>query len=75
MEDMNVAVIGLGYWGKKIVSEYASISKVDHSVSLLGVCDVFDENLKFCKEKYNVPYLARTSDEILLNPKIDAVHI
>jgi UDP-N-acetylglucosamine 3-dehydrogenase len=75
MDDMNVAVIGVGYWGKKVASEYASIHKTDPSVNLLGVCDVFDENLQFCKEKYGVPQLATTPDEILSNPKIDAVHI
>jgi UDP-N-acetylglucosamine 3-dehydrogenase len=75
MDNINVAVIGVGYWGKKIVSEYASISKADPSVNLLGVCDVFDDNLKFCKEKYNVPYLAKKPSEILLNPEIDAIHV
>ncbi|MCW4010415.1 MAG: Gfo/Idh/MocA family oxidoreductase [Candidatus Bathyarchaeota archaeon] len=75
MDKMNVAVIGVGYWGKKIASEYALMSKTNPSVQLLGVCDVFEDNLKFCKEKYDVPYLAKNPDEILLNPKIDAVHI
>jgi predicted dehydrogenase len=72
---MNVAVIGVGYWGKKIASEYALMSKDNSNVNLLGVCDVFEENLKFCKEKYDVPYLARRPEEILLNPEIDAIHI
>jgi predicted dehydrogenase len=54
MDRMNVAVIGVGYWGKKIVSEYASMSKTDPNVNLVGVCDVFEDNLKFCKEKYDV---------------------
>ena len=75
MDTLNVAVIGVGYWGKKVASEYALLSKIDPSVNLLGVCDVFDDNLKFCKEKYDVLYLAKTPDEILLNPEIDAVHI
>ena len=75
MDKLNVGVIGVGYWGKKIASEYALLSKTDPSVNLLGVCDVFEDNLKFCKEKYGVSYLAKTPDEILLNPEIDAVHI
>jgi UDP-N-acetylglucosamine 3-dehydrogenase len=75
MDKLNVAVIGVGYWGKKIASEYDLMSKTDPSVNLIGVCDVFDENLKFCKEKYDISYLAKTPDEILSNPEIDAVHI
>jgi UDP-N-acetylglucosamine 3-dehydrogenase len=75
MDKMNVAVIGVGYWGKKVASEYALMGKSDHSVNLLGVCDVFEENLKFCKEKYDVPFLAKTPEELLKNPDIDAVHI
>ena len=75
MDKMNIAVIGVGYWGKKIASEYALMSKTDPNVNLLGVCDVFDDNLKYFKEKYDVPYLAKTPEEILSNPEIDAVHI
>ena len=29
MEKMNVGVIGVGYWGKKIASEYALMCKSD----------------------------------------------
>lgn len=75
MERLNVAVIGVGYWGKKIASEYALIGNNSSNVNLLGVCDVFDDNLKFCKERYDVPYLAKTPQEIFSNPEIDAVHI
>ncbi len=75
MDKLNVGVIGVGYWGKKIASEYALMSKTDPSVNLFGVCDVFEDNLNFCKEKYGVSYLAKSPHEILLNPEIDAVHI
>jgi predicted dehydrogenase len=75
MEKMNVAVIGVGYWGKKIASEYALMHETDPHVNLLGVCDVFDNNLAFCQEKFGVPFLAKTPDEIFENPDIDAVHI
>ncbi len=72
---MNVAVIGVGYWGKKVASEYASMSKTKSDIDLLGVCDVFDDNLKFFKEKYDVPFLSKDPYEIFKNPDIDAVHI
>lgn len=72
---MNVGVIGVGYWGKKIASEYAIMCKNDPDINLLGVCDVFDENLVFCKDKYDVSILARNPTEFLENSDINAVHI
>ncbi|MCW4018873.1 MAG: Gfo/Idh/MocA family oxidoreductase [Candidatus Bathyarchaeota archaeon] len=72
---MNVAVIGVGYWGKKIASEYALMGKTEPNVNLIGVCDVFEDNLAFCKEKYGVPYLAKTPEELFKHSDVDAVHI
>ena len=73
MDKINVVVIGVGYWGKKVVSEYALMSKND--VHLLGVCDVFDDNLKFCKEKYDLSYFSKNPYELFSNSDVDAVHI
>lgn len=75
MDKMNVAVIGVGYWGKKIVSEYAELSKEDSKVNLYGVCDLFEDNLKFCRENYSIPCIVKYHKEILTDPEIDAVHI
>jgi UDP-N-acetylglucosamine 3-dehydrogenase len=75
MEKMNVGVIGVGYWGKKIASEYALMGKSDPNVNLFGVCDVFNENLVFCKDKYSVPVLASDPTEFLGNSQLNAVHI
>lgn len=75
MDKMNVGVIGVGYWGKKIASEYSLMQKADPDVNLLGVCDVFEDNLKFCKDNYDVPYLEKTPRDLLKNPELDAVHI
>ena len=75
MDNINVGVIGVGYWGKKVVSEYAQLCKGDSNINLLGVCDVFEDNLKFCRETYKIPYQASTPKEILSNPEIEAVHI
>jgi len=47
-----VAVIGAGYWGKKVISEYAQLSKKNSNVRLYAVCDLRKENLKFCKENF-----------------------
>ena len=72
---ISVAVIGVGYWGKKVASEYATLSQTDQDVDFTAVCDVFDSNAKFCAEKYNLPFVTTDPQEILLNPNIDAVHV
>ncbi len=72
---LNVAVIGVGYWGKKIATEYSLLSKNDPDVSLLGACDVFDGNLAFCRDKLEIPYQTTAVQELLEKPEIDAVHI
>jgi len=65
---MRVGVIGVGYWGKKIVDEYTNMG-VD-----ITVADINEENLKFCNEKYGV---ATTKDykDILNDEEIIAVNI
>jgi predicted dehydrogenase len=75
MGKINVAVIGVGYWGKKIASEYAALGKGDSNVSLYGVCDILEDNLTFCRENYSIPQIAKYHKEILTNSEIDAVHI
>ena len=51
---VNIGVIGAGYWGKKIVSEYLTLSKDDANVSLLSVCDVYEKNLRLCGEAFQI---------------------
>jgi len=75
MRRLNVAVIGVGYWGKKIVSEYERLAKKNASVSLHSVCDFLEENLKFCEGNYGVPYLKKYHKEVVASPEIDAVNI
>ena len=75
MRKMNVAVIGVGYWGKKIVSEYAQLAKRNSAVRLHTACDLLEENLKFCEGNYHVPYMTKYHKEVMARPEIDAVDI
>ena len=75
MRKLNVAVIGVGYWGKKVVSEYAQLAKRNSEVNLHTVCDLSEENLKFCEGNYHVPYMTKYHKEVIHCPEIDAVHI
>jgi UDP-N-acetylglucosamine 3-dehydrogenase len=75
MKKTNVAVIGVGYWGKKIVCEYSELAKRNSNVNLSAVCDLSKENLQFCNENYNIPYVCSSLGEVLSCPEIDAVNI
>lgn len=74
---INVGVIGAGYWGKKVISEYMMLSKDSPQVNLLGVCDLEEQNLRYCKEVLNIPKkkLLNSHNELLDLDKIDALHI
>jgi len=71
---VNVGVIGVGYWGKKVLSEYAQLAKENPDVDLLGACDLSESNLKFC-EDYSLPFMTKYYKEVMACPEIDAVHI
>lgn len=68
MNKPNVAVIGVGYWGRKHVEEYVAMG-----VDVTAV-DLNENNLKFCAEKYRVTTTKDYSD-ILLNDEIKVVSI
>jgi predicted dehydrogenase len=68
MNKSNVAVIGVGYWGKKHVEEYVAL---DADVTAV---DLNEDNLKFCAEKYRVTTTKDYSD-ILSDDKIKAISI
>lgn len=74
---VNVAVIGTGYWGKKVVYEYLQLARSNQNVNLSMVCDLRNENLAYCREVYGVPTKSLTKDyrEILRSEVVDAVHI
>jgi UDP-N-acetylglucosamine 3-dehydrogenase len=76
-DTFNVAVIGAGYWGKKVLQEYVYLSKNDPKFGLPIVCDFEDETLKYCFEKLGIPKhnLIRDYREALKSEKVDAVHI
>jgi UDP-N-acetylglucosamine 3-dehydrogenase len=74
---VNVGVIGAGYWGKKVISEYLALAKEDPNVSLLRVCDVQEQNLRCCSEVFRIPkeQLLNRYKDLLDLDNIDAVHI
>jgi predicted dehydrogenase len=76
-ESVNVAVIGSGYWGRKVLSEYTRLSSINPKVHLLMVCDLKGENLKSCSEAFHLSDEKLTDDysTVLSSEAINAVHI
>jgi len=76
-DKVNVAVIGAGYWGKKILAEYVNLAETVPYVGVSMVCDVADENLAYCHDRLNIPKdrLGRDYEEALCSEEVDAVHI
>jgi predicted dehydrogenase len=76
-DNFNVAVIGAGYWGRKVISEYLQLAKENANVDLSMICDVKDDNLTYCREKFGVSgeKLRTSYQEALSSDDVDAVHI
>ena len=77
MKPVRVAVIGAGYWGRKLVYEYMSAECNRGNVRLAGVCDPSPSARLFCKEKFSVKdeLLTDSAEDLIGDPKISAVHI
>jgi len=65
---MKIGVIGIGYWGQKVVREYASLLNEGY-IDYLALCDIDQSKLREFKE-YNT---FTDLDELLRN--VHAVHI
>lgn len=76
-ETINFAVIGAGYWGKKVAAEYLQLGKAHPDIQLSMVCDLDPGNLLYCNEKLGVPKKNLFEDyrEALSSKNVDAVHI
>jgi UDP-N-acetylglucosamine 3-dehydrogenase len=76
-ESVNVAVIGAGYWGKRVIKEYVQQASTNPEVSLSMVCDLAEENLRHCRQALQISpnKLARDYKEALSSREVNAVHI
>jgi len=67
--EMNIGVIGIGYWGKKVVREYIDLYK-EGFIDSIAICDLDEAKLEPFKEQ------VKTYTEIgQFISDIDAVHI
>ena len=66
---VNIAIIGIGYWGPNLVRNFIALK----SVNIEQVCDIRAERLQFIQNRY--PSIKGTSDynDILGNERIEAI--
>ncbi|MGQ4892273.1 MAG: Gfo/Idh/MocA family protein [Candidatus Njordarchaeia archaeon] len=74
---LNVAVIGAGYWGTKLVREYLAASKEREDINLKAIYDVDFNRLKTLAKELSLPegILTTSYEDILGRDDINAVHI
>lgn len=75
-----IALIGCGRVGalleedplrKKPASHIGGIKKIEHRIESITVCDIDDERLKHCQQKWNIEKGYRDYKELLFNEKPD----
>jgi predicted dehydrogenase len=76
MNPVRIAVIGGGYWGKKVIRETLDISRAAGSSQLHSVVDTFPESLAQCQREFGPGLDYRTDYHTLAtDPSLTGVHI
>src|SRR5215472_5987186 len=75
MSPIGVAVIGAGYWGKKVISEILSLSSDGFDVSLHSVIDSSSVALEQCRKQFGQLDYRSDYNDLLSDPKVRAVHV
>lgn len=75
MERINIAVIGAGYWGRKVISEILGLSRDGFNLGLRSVADSSPDAIEYCRREFG--HLDYRSDyhDLLSDPEVSAVHI
>jgi predicted dehydrogenase len=66
---MNLAIVGVGYWGPNLVRNFA----VHDNATLSAVCDLDHRRLDGIKRQYPTVNVTTSFDDVIANPSIDAV--
>lgn len=71
MAKFNVGIIGVGYWGKKIVDEFTKVE----DVNVIGISDLDDKNLAFCAERHGIRNGYKDYRQLLAQKDLHAVAV
>ena len=71
MAKLNVGIIGVGYWGKKIVDEFTKVEEAN----VIGVSDLDEKNLQFCAERFGLKNGYKDYKQLLAQKDLHAVTV
>ncbi len=75
MSPTNIAVIGAGYWGKKVISEILGLRGDGFDLNLYSVVDSSQAALELCRKEYGQLDYRADYHDLLTDPNLSCVHI
>jgi UDP-N-acetylglucosamine 3-dehydrogenase len=75
MSRLNIAVIGAGYWGKKVIAQILDLARTGDEMNLYSVADSSPIALEQCRKEFGPLNYRLDYRELLSDPKLSAVHI
>jgi UDP-N-acetylglucosamine 3-dehydrogenase len=77
VKQVNLALLGAGYWGTKLATEYIEAHKCVDNFNFIGIVEPNKERLAYVGHKLNLPssMLFHDVNDCLANPEISAIHI
>ena len=75
MNRLNIAVIGAGYWGKKVIAQILDIARTGEEINLYSVADSSPIALEQCRKEFGPLNYRLDYRELLSDPKVSAVHL
>src|SRR6266568_8160306 len=75
MRPVKIAVIGAGYWGRKVIREIIDLSRTTGNVELYAVADNSPTILEQCQREFGTLDYRLDYRTLLSDPELTAVHI
>jgi UDP-N-acetylglucosamine 3-dehydrogenase len=77
VSQINLALIGSGYWGSKLAAEYIQLQKYNKNFNFFGIVDPDISRLQEVQKKFNLSssMLSDNVEECLRNHNINAIHV
>jgi UDP-N-acetylglucosamine 3-dehydrogenase len=77
VSQINLALIGSGYWGSKLAAEYIQLQKYNKNFNLFGIVDPDISRLQDIQKKFSLSssMLSDNFEECLHNHNINAIHV
>src|SRR5437660_11806696 len=75
MDRLNIAVIGAGYWGKKVISQILDLARTGDEMNLYSVADNSPIALEQCRKEFSTLNYRLDYRKLLTDPNVSAVHL